>query len=159
MVPVSRAHRGGGGQLQALPTKPWWARTHWEIAKWAKRIVRFWGGGGCTIKCPLQNHEIGTICQIGVFFGETVLFFPRRSFSTISHYVFNECRQVLYLSPKMALFGPKRCSFLLVLNANSRNGARFTHVLKCYLQHQFSRPQKMGFVWSVSVSSKETDRA
>ena len=31
--------------------------------------------------------------------------------------------------------------------------------IKCPLQSQFWRPQKMGFVWSVPVSSKENDRA
>ena len=31
--------------------------------------------------------------------------------------------------------------------------------IKCPLQNQFWRPQKMGFVWSVPVSSKENDRA
>ena len=31
--------------------------------------------------------------------------------------------------------------------------------IKCPLQNQFWRPQKMGFVWSAPVSSKEHDRA
>ena len=31
--------------------------------------------------------------------------------------------------------------------------------IKCPLQNQFWRPQKVGFVWSVPVSSKENDIA
>ena len=31
--------------------------------------------------------------------------------------------------------------------------------VKSALQNQFWRPQKMGFAWSVLVSSKENDRA
>ena len=47
----------------------------------------FSGGGG-----GWWAREIGTICQIGVFFGETVNFWAQNgSFSAISHYVFNEC--------------------------------------------------------------------
>ena len=36
------------------------------------------------------------------------------------------------------------------------NGARST---ECTLQNQFWRPQKVGLVWSVPISSKENDRA
>ena len=36
-------------------------------------------------------------------------------------------------------------------------GAKRT--IKRPLQNQFWRPQKMGFLWSVPVSSKENDRA
>ena len=61
--------------------------------------------------------EMGTICQIGVFYRETVHVLVRKgSFSVISHYIFNECRSstVSYSiaicsaeSPKMAFLGPK----------------------------------------------------
>ena len=36
---------------------------------------------------------------------------------------------------------------------------RGERTIECPLQNQFWRPQKVGFVWSVPVSSKEDDRA
>ena len=36
---------------------------------------------------------------------------------------------------------------------------KIKRTIECPLQNQFLRPQKVGFVWSVLVSSKENDRA
>ena len=38
-------------------------------------------------------------------------------------------------------------------------GAGGKRTIKCPLQTQFWRPQKVGFVWAVPVSSKENDIA
>ena len=61
-------------------------------------------------------------------------------------------------------------SFLYVYVGNSQRGGGKTYrailggggekrTIKCPLQTQFWRPQKVGFVWSVPVSSKKNDIA
>ena len=120
-----------------------------------KRIVRFWGGG-LARETGTTSGKLDCHVKKPCFCAENAKSTPQNPMCQWT--TFGTKRTSHFLGPKSAPFCCK--------NANLPNRTCFTRIRgggkgtrKCPLQTQFWRPQKVGIVWSVPVSSKESDIA